>query len=129
MDNNSGSLTDRIRGWFERSPKAQRIYERLSADLDAVVDWVESTTSGLRERVGPIIDPQREPAPGPASEPPLAQTEHGTLHPDESAPTPASTATADAGGAQQTSDPAIPESESSVPPGVKKDGQPIDPTS
>jgi hypothetical protein len=68
MDNKGTSLTDRIRGWFERSPKAQRAYERLSADLDTVVERVDSATSGLRERVGPIIDPPRQPAPGPAPE-------------------------------------------------------------
>jgi hypothetical protein len=55
----SNSLIDRIRSWFEDSPKAQRAYQRLSADLDAVVKWVDSSTSGLRERVTPIIDPAR----------------------------------------------------------------------
>lgn len=96
MDNtndNSGSLTDKIRTWFERSPKAQRAYERLSADLDAVVERVDEATSGLREKVGPIIDPPRQQTPPPAS------------------------------------NPAMPESESSIPPGVKKDGEPLDPTS
>jgi hypothetical protein len=58
----SNSLTDRIRGWFERSPKAQRVYERLSADLDTVVERVDSATSGLRDRIAPIIDPHSEPA-------------------------------------------------------------------
>jgi hypothetical protein len=61
----SNSLSDQIRGWFERSPKAQRAYQRLSADLDAVVKWVDSATSGLRERVTPIIDPK---ATGPAAQ-------------------------------------------------------------
>ena len=55
----SNSLADQIRDWFERSPKAQRAYQRLSADLDAVAKWVDSATSGLRERVTPIIDPAR----------------------------------------------------------------------
>lgn len=58
MDNNT-SLTDRIRGWFERSPKAQRAYQRLSTDLDTVVERVDSATSGLRDRIAPIIDPSR----------------------------------------------------------------------
>jgi hypothetical protein len=61
----SNSLADQIRDWFERSPKAQRAYQRLSADLDAVVNWVDSATSGLLERVTPIIDPSRA---GPAAQ-------------------------------------------------------------
>ena len=112
MDNSS-SPSDPIHRWFERSPRAQRAYERLSADLDAVVEWIESATSGLRERVAPIIDPVREPAPAAAPEP---SSEPGL-------------AAAELSDAEQVSDPVIPESESSVPPGVKRDGEPIDPTS
>jgi hypothetical protein len=112
MDN-SNSPTDRIHRWFESSPKAQRAYQRLSADLDAVVEWIESATSGLRERVSPIIDPVREPAPEPAPEPP---SEPGLM-------------AAERGDAERISGPLIPESESSVPPGVKRDTEPIDPTS
>jgi hypothetical protein len=81
---NDTSQTDRIRDWFEHSPKAQRAYRRLSADLDAVVAWVESATSGLRERAAPIIDPVRpapapEPVPDPASEPGLTPAEQAVL--------------------------------------------------
>ena len=89
MDNDT-SLTNRIRGWFERSPKAQRVYRRLSADLDTVVERVESATSGLRERVAPIIDPVRErppaPIPDPASEPGLTRDEQAALEANEPAP-------------------------------------------
>ena len=67
----SNSLTERIRNWFDRSPKAQRAYQRLSTDLDTVVERVDSATSGLRERISPIIDPSR---PEPAG-----QAESGTL--------------------------------------------------
>jgi hypothetical protein len=83
MDNDN-PLIDRIRGWFEHSPKAQQVYHRLSADLDAIVARVESATSGLRERVGPIIDPARpepapEPIPDPASEPGLTRDEQAAM--------------------------------------------------
>ena len=104
-------LTDRIRGWFERSPKAQRAYRRLSADLDTIAGRVESATSGLRERVAPIIDPS-------ASTPTAGQTRTVA---EADAP-------AELGDAEQAWPPVIPESESSVPPGVKRDGEPIDPT-
>ena len=111
MDN-SNSPTDRIHRWFESSPKAQRAYQRLSADLDAVVEWIESATSGLRERIAPIIDP---PANTPAADPTGTAAESG--------------AATELGDAEPASEPVIPESESSVPPGVKRDGEPIDPTS
>lgn len=121
-------MTDRIRGWFDRSPKAQRAYRKLSADLDTVVERVESATSGLRERVAPIIDPARpEPAPelipDPASEPGLTRAEQEALETSQSG------MPAEPGDAEPTSAPVIPASESSVPPGVKRDGEPVDPTS
>ena|SRR5688572_27268216 len=75
MDTDDNSLTGKIRGWFERSPKAQRAYERLSADLDTVVERVDSATRALRERIAPIIDPQRGAEPEPAPTPPIAQDE------------------------------------------------------
>lgn len=53
------SLTDQIRNWFERTPKAQRAYQRLSADLDTVVERIDTATHGLREKIGPVIDPPR----------------------------------------------------------------------
>ena len=112
MDTNDTSLTGKIRGWFERSPKAQRVYERLSADLDTVVERVDSATSGLREKVAPIIDP---PARTPTADQSRTVAESGEA--------------ARLGDAGQASDPVIPESESSVPPGVKRDGEPVDPTS
>jgi hypothetical protein len=52
------SLTEQIRTWFERSPKARRAYKRLGADLDAAAAWVESATrGGLRDAVAARIDP------------------------------------------------------------------------
>jgi hypothetical protein len=95
------SWIDQIRDWFDRTPKAQRAVKRLSEDLDSVAGKVEQAMSGLMERVGPLIDP---PARGSAPE----QT-----------PVPP----------EQDAEPVIPESESSVPPGVKKEGEPVDPTS
>jgi hypothetical protein len=70
------SLTDKLRDWFDRTPKAQEAYRRLGADLDTVMNRVDAATNGLRERIAPIIDPAREPAPldpaSPASPPPAA---------------------------------------------------------
>ena len=125
---NDTPLTDRIRDWFERSPKAQRAYRKLSADLDTVVERVESATSGLRERVAPIIDPVRaEPTSqsvaDPASEPGLTPAEQAALEASQRG------APAGAGAAAPAPGPVIPEPESSVPPGVKKDAEPVDPTS
>ena len=100
----SNSLTDQIRDWFERTPQAQRAVKKLSEDLDIVAGHVEKATSGLLEKVGPIIDPPDRIAPPPQSATPA---------------TPA----ASAGSASKA------ESESSVPPGTKKDGEPVDPTS
>ncbi len=99
------SWTDQIRTWFDNSPKAQRAVKKLSADLDVVAGKVEQATSGLMERVGPIIDPPAR----------MATPDHGSMA-AESPP------------AEQDTEPVIPESESSVPPGVKKDGEPVDPT-
>jgi hypothetical protein len=87
MDTNDNSLTGKIKGWFERTPKAQRVYERLSADLDTVVEKVDSATSGLREKVSPIIDPPRQAAPeatpaavpDQASEPGLTREEQAAM--------------------------------------------------
>jgi hypothetical protein len=101
----SDSWTDQIRNWFERTPKAQRAVKRLSEDLDVVAGKVEQATSGLMERVGPIIDP---PAP-------VAAPEQASV-------------TAETGPPEQRAEPVIPAEESSVPPGVKKEGQPVDPT-
>jgi hypothetical protein len=105
-------LTDKIRTWFERSPKAQRAYQRLSADLDTVVDRVDAATSDLQKRVAPFIDPVPQAPVAAASTPTMAES-GGAPRPDD---------------AEETSDSVIPESESSVPPGVKKDGEPVDPT-
>jgi hypothetical protein len=79
------SLTDKIRHWFDRTPKAQEAYRRLGADLDSVMARVDAATSDLRVKIAPIIDPVREPAPldppppaspqSPASPPPPAQDE------------------------------------------------------
>lgn len=120
-------MTDRIRGWFDRSPKAQRAYRKLSADLDTVVERVESATSGLRERVAPIIDPARpeptpEPISDPASEPGLTPAEQAALEGKQA------TSEAKPEASEPASGPVIPESESSVPPGVKREGEPVDPT-
>ena len=99
------SWTDQIRNWFDSSPKAQRAVKKLSEDLDVVAGKVEQATSGLMERVGPIIDPPAR----------MAAPDQGTMT-SESQP------------AEQDTEPVIPESESSVPPGVKKNGEPVDPT-
>lgn len=102
---NSDSWTDQIRNWFDRSPKAQRAVKRLSEDLDVVAGKVEQATSGLMERVGPIIDPRA----------PVAAPDQANVVAETSAP-------------EQRAEPAIPDEESSVPPGVKKEGEPVDPT-
>lgn len=99
------TLTEQIRDWFDRSPKAQRAVKKLSEDLDVVAGKVEQATSGLMERVGPIIDPPAR----------MATPDHGRMA-AESRP------------AEHDTEPVIPESESSVPPGVKKEGEPVDPT-
>ena len=101
--NSDNPLVDGVRSWFERTPKAQRAYRRLSADLDTLVERIDAATTDLRERIGPILDP-------PAST--------ATMDRPETAPE----------SAAQTSDSVVPESESSVPPGVKREGEPIDPT-
>jgi hypothetical protein len=101
----SDSWTDQIRNWFDRSPKAQRAVKKLSEDLDVVAGKVEQATSGLMERVGPIIDPPAR-----------------VSAPDQA------TMTSESHPAEQDAEPVIPESESSVPAGVKKDGEPVDPT-
>jgi hypothetical protein len=70
------ALTDKIRRWFERTPKAQEAYRRLGADMDTLMERVDAATSGLRERITPIIDPAQERAPidpaSPASPPSAA---------------------------------------------------------
>jgi hypothetical protein len=72
------SLTDPIRDWFQRTPRAQEVVRRLSADLDVVAAKVESAMRGLLEKVGPIIDPPAKdvtpPAESPAAESPPAES-------------------------------------------------------
>src|SRR5437763_1174724 len=57
------ALTDQIRNWWERTPRAQRAYEKLSADVDAVVARVETLVDetealkDLRNKIGAVIDP------------------------------------------------------------------------
>jgi hypothetical protein len=47
-----------IRGWLERSPKAQRAVTRLRADLDALVARLESVIPAtVRDAVAARIDP------------------------------------------------------------------------
>ena len=108
----SDSLTDSIRGWFERSPKARRAVKRFAEDLDLVAGQVEKATSGLMEKVAPIIDPP----------PNIAAPDRPPATADRLAPT------ADVSGAEPDAPPTIPEAESSVRPGVKRDGEPVDPT-
>jgi hypothetical protein len=115
------SWTDQVRNWFERTPKAQRAVKKLSEDLDVVAGKVEHATSGLMERVGPIIDP-----PSVLSARERASTSTATAEMDTAT---ADVATAESSPADPETEPVIPESESSVPPGVKKEGEPVDPTS
>ena len=103
--NSDNPLVDGVRSWFERTPKAQRAYRRLSADLDTLVERIDAATTDLRERIGPILDP-------PAST--------ATMDRPEAAA--ASDAPTERDDAEQTSEPVIPASESSVPPGVKREG-------
>jgi hypothetical protein len=112
----SDSLTDSIRGWFERSPKAQRAVKRFAEDLDVVAGRVEKATSGLMEKVGPIIDPPARVA-APDQDAPPAAARRADVSRSASSP-----------GAAPDAPPVIPESESSVPPAVKRDGEPVDPT-
>ncbi len=54
------ALFDRVRAWFDRTPKAKRAYERLSADADGVVARLDSSTRGnLRDAIEARIDPPR----------------------------------------------------------------------
>ena len=47
-----------IRGWLERSPKAQRAVRRLSVDLDTLVERVErAIPDELRAAIAARIDP------------------------------------------------------------------------
>jgi hypothetical protein len=115
------SWVDHVRNWFENTPKAQRAVKKLSEDLDVVVGKVEQATGGLMERVGPIIDP---PAVRAAREQASAST--ATAEP---ATATAETATAESAPADPETEPVIPDAESSVPPGVKREGEPVDPTS
>lgn len=55
--NRVGTLTEQIRDWYERSPKAQQAYARLSADVSAVSAWAEPKARELWDRVAPFIDP------------------------------------------------------------------------
>jgi chromosome segregation ATPase len=56
------SLTEQIRDWYERSPKAQRAYEQLSTDVDAVAARVAALVEEtevlkeLRDKIAASID-------------------------------------------------------------------------
>ena len=57
------TLTEQLRDWYEHSPKAQRAYARLSADVSAVSAWATPKAEDLWHRVAPRIDPSSKPAP------------------------------------------------------------------
>jgi hypothetical protein len=63
LDDPIKAVTEKLRGWWNRTPRAQRAYEKLSTDLDHVVAKVESvveesgTLRDLRDKVGAAIDP------------------------------------------------------------------------
>jgi len=61
------ALFDRVRAWFDQTPKAKRAYKRLSADADAVVVRLDASTRGsLRDAIEARIDPPRtDPTPLP----------------------------------------------------------------
>jgi len=131
----SDSLTDQIRGWFERSPKAQRAVKRIAEDLDVVAGHVDKATSGLMEKVGPIIDPPASVA-APDQAEPMATSTAAPMATSTAAPTAASSGAPTAApsgadtswtGFSSNATPAPPDSGSSVPPGVKKDGEPVEP--
>jgi hypothetical protein len=58
------SLTERIREWYERTPRARRAYEQLSADVDTLAARVSGLVNEtevlkeLRDRIAAAIDPQ-----------------------------------------------------------------------
>jgi hypothetical protein len=120
------SWTDQVRNWFERTPKAQRAVKKLSEDLDVVAGKVEQATGGLMERVGPIIDPPSVLA---AREQARASTATAETAVPETATATAGSTMAESTPSDPETEPVIPEAESSVPPGVKKEGEPVDPTS
>jgi len=94
------SLTDQIQSWFERTPRAQRAYEKLSADLESVgarvAGYIDENESlkGIRDKVAATIDPPAAPAPPtPAAEaasdapiPPPGAPASGTAQPGQPAP-------------------------------------------
>jgi hypothetical protein len=98
VTNMDDSLTGQIRGWFGRSPKAQRAVERLRADLDSVAGWVERSTRGeLRDSIADRIDP-------PSGAPTPAQDTNAAAPEPSSAETP-STATDSAASGEPPSPP------------------------
>ena len=64
----TGSLIDQVRNWYEHSPTAQRVYTRLRADVDAVVEQARPMMQEFWEKVGPIIDPPPKDAPAPGDD-------------------------------------------------------------
>lgn len=58
------TLTDHVRGWYERSATAQRALARLRTDLDSVRAELDATMAqaqpkieGFWRQISPIIDP------------------------------------------------------------------------
>jgi hypothetical protein len=76
MDDPLKDLSSRLRGWYDRSPKVQRAYEKLTADVDAVhakvTSVVEDTEAlrDIRDKVAAAIDP-----PAPVAAPPEADVQ------------------------------------------------------
>ena len=65
------TLSEKIRGWYEQSPTAQRAYARLRADVSAVAERASPTVHEFWGRVAPLIDP-----PAKDAAPPKADAEH-----------------------------------------------------
>jgi hypothetical protein len=57
------ALTQQLQQWYEQSPRAQRAYERLSADVEQVLTQVQSLVNdtealrSLRDRLTAFVDP------------------------------------------------------------------------
>ena len=85
MDDPLKDLSSRLRGWYNRSPKVQRAYEKLTADVDAVhakvTSVVEETEAlrDIRDKVAAAIDP-------PAQTATTAETAAQATAPPETAP-------------------------------------------
>ena len=59
----TATLPEQVRDWYAHSPRAQRSYARLRADVSSVAERTAPMAHDFWERIARLIDPQPKSTP------------------------------------------------------------------